>query len=53
MPYFEDGLYDCPWRCPFNIWPDDVEYHKQWHRDQGEDPDNRGAFLITSHQEAL
>lgn len=36
-----DELYECPWGCPINIFPEDVEYHRQWHRDQGEDPDNK------------
>jgi general stress protein 26 len=45
--FFEDGLYKCPWLCPINIHPEDVEYHKQYHRDQtpSENPDVRGALL--------
>ena len=45
-------MHECPWGCPFNIFPEDVEYHRQWHRDQGEDPDVRGATITTEQENA-
>ena len=44
--HFTDGMYDCPWGCPFNIFPEDVEYHRQWHRDQGDDPDKKQLCFV-------
>ena len=43
-----DALYECPWGCPINIFPEDVDYHRQWHSDQGENPDVRGKMLVQS-----
>lgn len=39
----DDEFYDCPWQCPFNIYMDEAEYHREWHRNAGEDPDVRGG----------
>ena len=41
----QDQLYECPWGCPFVIFPEDAEYHREWHTQQGENPDIRGGKL--------